>query len=163
MRSVLDHCDPDRLKQFGPGTVLLTEGETSGRLYILADGAIEVLRGETQVVMISEPGAFFGEMSVLLGLPHTASVRAHSLVSVYAYDDATAFLRSDPGIAFMVARLLAQRLNAATTYLVDLKHQFEGSGNHLVMVSDVLASLLHQQELREVEFTGSDNALDPRL
>ena len=81
--------------------------------------------------------------------------------TVYAFDDAAGFLRSDPEIALHVARLLAQRLNAATTYLVDLKRQYAGNGNHLGMVSDVLASLIHQQER---EFTpGSDRLPDPAM
>ena len=46
----------------------------------------------------------------------------------------------------LVARLLANRLNAATTYLVDLKRQFANHGDHLEMVGEVLETLLHQQE-----------------
>ena len=100
-------------------------------------------------------------MSVLLNTPHTATVRALSPVTVYAYANAAGFLRSDPQIAFVIARLLAQRLNSATTYLVDLKRQYAGQGNHLGMVSDVLASLIHQQE---DEFTpGSDRLPDPAM
>ena len=68
---------------------------------------------------------------------------------------------SDPEIALLVARMLAQRLNAATTYLVDLKRQYAGNGNHLDMVSEVLASLLYNQE---AEFSpGSDRQPDPAI
>jgi CRP-like cAMP-binding protein len=98
-------------------------------------------------------------MSVLLDMPHTATVRALSQATVYAYPDAAGFMRSDPQITFVIARLLAQRLNSATTYLVDLKRQYAGQGNHLGMVSDVLASLIHQPGN---EFTpGSDRQPDP--
>jgi CRP-like cAMP-binding protein len=128
-------------------------------MYILAEGSIEVVRGEIQVAVVDEPGSFFGEMSVLLKSPHTATVRALSPVTVYAFDDAEALLRSDPEVALGVARMLAQRLNAATTYLVDIKRQYSGSNNHLGMVSEVLASLLHQQE---ADFTpGSDRQPGP--
>ena len=100
-------------------------------------------------------------MSVLLNLPHTATVRALSDATVYAFEDAEGFLRSDPEIALLVARMLAQRLNAATTYLVDLKRQYAGNGNHLDMVSEVLASLLHNQE---AAFSpGSDRQPDPAI
>jgi CRP/FNR family transcriptional regulator, cyclic AMP receptor protein len=44
-----------------------------------------------------------------------------------------------------VARLLANRLNAATTYLVDLIRQFAGSSDHLGMVGEVLETLIYQQ------------------
>ena len=161
MNPALECYDQDKKTVLPAGTVLLPEGMTSGRLYVLAEGTVEVLRGDTQVALVSEPGAFFGEMSILLDVPHTATVKALTPVTVYAFDDAAGFLRSHPEIAFTVARLLAQRLNAATTYLVDLKRQYEGQGNHLGMVSEVLASLLHEQQ---AEFTpGSDRLPDPRM
>jgi CRP/FNR family cyclic AMP-dependent transcriptional regulator len=146
MQSVLDRYDESRKVDLPAGAVLLSEGVRSGRLYVLSDGVVEVVRGDTRVAVVSEPGSFFGEMSVLLDVPHTATVRALSPATVYAFDDAEEFLRSDPEIALVVARLLAQRLNAATTYLVDLRHQYAGQGNHLGMVSEVLASLLHQSD-----------------
>ena len=159
MRSVLESCDSKKKKLITAGTVLLKEGSRTGYIYVLAEGMIEVLRGETQVAVVSEPGSVFGEMSVLLDTPHTATVRTLSSATMYAFDDAAGFLRSDPQIAFVIARLLAQRLNSATTYLVDLKRQYAGQGNHLGMVSDVLASLIHQQE---AEFLpGSDRQPDP--
>ncbi len=161
MKSILEICDPSKKREVPAGEVLLSEGNTSGHLYILVEGRIEVLRGSTQVAVVSEPGSVFGEMSVLLNTPHTATVRALSPVTVYAYANAAGFLRSDPQVAFVIARLLAQRLNLATTYLADLKRQYAGQGNHLGMVSDVLASLVHQQE---AEFTpGSDRLPDPAM
>ncbi len=159
MQSLLESCDQNKKVAIAAGTVLMPEGGTTGYIYVLADGMIEILRGTTQVAVVSEPGSVFGEMSVLLETPHTATVRALTSATVYAFDDAAGFLRSDPQIAFLVARLLAQRLNSATTYLVDLKRQYAGQGNHLGMVSDVLASLIHQQEAEFIP--GSDRQPDP--
>jgi len=88
MASILDKCAGAPRKQFAPGTVLLAEGETSGRLYILAEGRVEVVRGDTQVAVIGDKGSVFGEMSVLLSRPHTATVRAMTPVTVFAFDDA---------------------------------------------------------------------------
>jgi CRP/FNR family transcriptional regulator, cyclic AMP receptor protein len=161
MASILDKCAGVPVKQFDSGTVLLSEGETSGRLYVLAEGSVEVLRGDTPVAVINEPGSVFGEMSVLLSRPHTATVRAASPVGAFVFDDAESFLKSNPEIAFLVGKLLAARLNAATTYLVDIKRQFEGHGDHLGMVGEVLETLIHQQS---EEFTiGPDSEADPRL
>jgi len=161
MVSILDSCAGVPRQEFPAGTVLLSEGDTSGRLYVLASGSVEVLRGDTQVTIISDPGAVFGEMSVLLNRPHTATVRALSPVGVFTFEDAQSFLKSNPEIAFLLAKLLAERLNGATTYLVDLKRQFEGHGNHLGMVGEILESLIHQQYQ---EFTlGPERETDPRL
>ncbi len=161
MTSILDLCQDAPVLELEPGRVLLPEGKTSGHLYVLRSGAVEVLRGDTQVAMVEEPGALFGEMSVLLNRPHTATVRALTPITVYAFDDAETFLRSNPEIAFHVGRLLAGRLNAATTYLADLKRQFEGHSSHLGMVGEVLDVLIHQQD---EEFSlGPEREADPRL
>ena len=160
MASILDICGGAR-KEFAAGTILLSEGETSGQLYILAEGTVEVLRGDTQVAVVGESGAVFGEMSVLLNRPHTATVRATSPVGVFVFEDAQNFLKSHPEIAFFLGKLLAERLNAATTYLVDLKRQFEGQGNHFGMVGEILETLIHQQH--EDFMPGPENEVDPRL
>ena len=161
MSSILNKCAGAQRREFAAGTILLSEGETSGRLYVLADGRVEVLRGDTQVAVIGEPGSVFGEMSVLLNRPHTATVRATSPVGVFVFDDAESFLKSNPEIAFLLGKLLAERLNAATTYLVDLKRQFEGHGSHLGMVGEVLESLIHQQS-EDFSFSPETEG-DPRL
>ncbi|MGB2933393.1 MAG: cyclic nucleotide-binding domain-containing protein [Methyloceanibacter sp.] len=161
MASILDICAGAARTEFPAETVLLSEGETSGQLYILAEGSVEVLRGDTQVAVVSEPGAVFGEMSVLLDRPHTATVRATSPIGVFVFEDAESFLKAHPEIAFFLSRLLAERLNAATTYLVDLKRQFEGHANHFGMVGEVLETLIHQQS--EDFRLGPEDEADPRL
>jgi CRP-like cAMP-binding protein len=161
MASILDSCAGAPAQEVAQGAVLLSEGDTSGRLFVLAEGCVEVLRGDTQVAVVAEPGSIFGEMSVLLKRPHTATVRAASPVKVFAFENAESFLKSHPEIAYLLSRLLAERLNAATTYLVDLKRQFEGHGNHLGMVGEVLETLIHQQH---EDFTqGPESETDPRL
>lgn len=146
MREILGHCGAIPLKHIAGGTVLLEEGQMTGRVYVLAQGRIEVLRGGTQVTVLDEPGSLAGEMSVLLGVPHTATARALGDIRVHVIEGAADFFSAHPELSWLVARLLAHRLNAATTYLVDLKRQFAGYGDHLEMVSEVLETLIHQQE-----------------
>jgi CRP/FNR family cyclic AMP-dependent transcriptional regulator len=161
MRTVLQLCAGLPQRSYPPGTVLLPEGETTGRLYVLIDGEVEVIRGGTRIALDREPGAIFGEMSLLLGVPHTATVSVFSPLTAHEIENGDSFLRSYPAFAYHIARLLARRVNAATTYLVDLKRQFEGQSSHLGMVGEVLESLIHQQDQ---EFTpGSDRQPDPRM
>jgi CRP-like cAMP-binding protein len=131
--------------RFEPGTVLLVEGQKSARLYILIDGSVEVSRGDFQINVVSDRGATFGEMSALLDSPHMATVRAFTSCTAYAVEGADAFLQSHKEIAYLLAKVLAQRLNGVTTYLVDLKRQFEDHTSHLGMVDEILETLLHQQ------------------
>ena len=145
MPSLLDHCHGFVEREFAPGSVLLQEGERSGRLLVLAEGTLEVYRGEVAVALVSEPGAVFGEMAVLLDQAHTASVRAVTEAKVHVIDDAAQFLSAHPDSLLPIATLLARRLRSATTYLVNLKLQFQDQQNHFGMVDEVLESLSHQQ------------------
>ncbi|CAN5331883.1 cyclic nucleotide-binding domain-containing protein [soil metagenome] len=154
MRAVLEHCAGQKEAYLSAQTVFIREGETTGDLYILAEGELEVLKGETVVAVVTEPGAILGEMSVLLNQPHTATVRASTGSTVYQIRDGAGFLREKPAVALLVATLLAQRLNAATTYLADIKRQYAGHGNHLEVVGEVLESLVNLSATRAAP--GSD-------
>ena len=57
----------------------------------------------------------------------------------------TEFLKEHPDVHLHLSTLLAKRLNSVTSYLVDLKSQFEDHDDHLGMVDEVLESLLHHQ------------------
>jgi CRP-like cAMP-binding protein len=126
MRAVLKHCTGARETVLPAGTEVIMEGDVSGRLYVLVNGSLEVSKSNTVVANISEPGAIVGEMSVLLGLPHTATVRTTTDSKVYEFDDAASFMVSQPNVALLVAKTLAQRLYAATENLVDVKRQYAG-------------------------------------
>jgi CRP/FNR family transcriptional regulator, cyclic AMP receptor protein len=160
MASLLDFCSDMPLSIVEPGTELLTEGKRTGRLLVLVKGRIEILRGATQVTVLSEPGSVLGEMSIMLDEPHTATAKAVGPVEIYVIEDGETFLKENPGAGFLMMQTLAKRLNSATTYLVDLKRQFAGQNNHLEMVGEVLESLIFQQQRRELK-PGSDR--DPRL
>jgi CRP-like cAMP-binding protein len=145
MRAILEYCVSLPVIDVADGTVLLQEGETTGRAYVLVAGRIAVLRGDTQVAMSDEPGALFGEMSILLGKPHTATVRAAGDTRLHVIEDGGKFFHDNPRLLWLVGTLLANRLNAATSYLADLMHQYADHGTHLEMVGEVLEALLYDQ------------------
>jgi CRP-like cAMP-binding protein len=161
MRAVLEYCVGGNRSSVPEGTLVIREGETTGHLFVLIEGRLEVVKGDTVVAVIAEPGAILGEMSVLLDQPHTATVRAASASIIYEFSDAASFLRAQPGVALLIARLLAQRLNVATTYLADIKRQYAGHGNHLAMVGDVLESMINLAPTQVSP--GSDRQSDPRM
>jgi CRP/FNR family cyclic AMP-dependent transcriptional regulator len=161
MKDVLEYCVGGDQKRYSAGELLLREGERSGQLYILLEGQIEVVRGETVVASIVEPGAMFGEMSILLDQNHSANVRAATATTAYVVNDAASFLRDRPQLVFLIAQLLARRLFMATTYLADVKKQYAGQGNHLAMVADLLQSMINLPS-SDVS-PGSDLQSDPRI
>lgn len=146
MRAILDHCGDVPVTTIPGGTVLLEQGAQTGRVYVLVEGRLEVLRGGTQVTVLDEPGAVVGEMSVLLDAPHTATVQAMGDARVHFIPDGARFFAEHPSLSWLVASILARRLNAATTYLVDLKRQYAGHSDHLGMVGEILEALMHQQD-----------------
>jgi CRP/FNR family cyclic AMP-dependent transcriptional regulator len=158
---VLEHCRKLPLRAVAAGETILAEGTRSGVLYILVSGTVEVVKGDVQVSTASEPGAFFGELSAILDVPHTATVRALEACTFRVSENPFGFLRSKPQIALELSRLLARRLHFLTTYLVDVKRQFEGSGDHLAIVDEVLESLAHHQEAEASP--GSDRCPDPTV
>jgi CRP-like cAMP-binding protein len=146
MRSILSHCRDLPEQRIAAGEILLEEGGPAGVLYILIEGTVEILKGGYQIRTAQEPGSLFGEVSVLLGGAHTATVKTISECRVYRVELAVEFLRSHTEVTYGVATLLAQRLDSITGYLVDLKRQFEGSDEHFGMVDEVLEALVHQQD-----------------
>ena len=76
MRAILSYCKGFQEVTFAPGEVLLSEGGKKGVLYILIEGKIEVLKDDLRVGTVAEPGSILGEISVLLDVPHTATLRA---------------------------------------------------------------------------------------
>lgn len=150
------------LRTFEPGGVLIDEGPATGRIYVLADGEIEIVKGDVTVARVIEPGAIFGEISALLGVGHSATVRAATTVGAYEIKDAERFLDSSPELMRSVANLLARRLIDATTYLTDLKHQYGDREDHFVMVDQILESLVQQQDVHvsPVVARSGDSRLD---
>jgi CRP-like cAMP-binding protein len=144
----LELCNSVPERAFEPGATLLAEGNKSGLLYILVDGDVEIVKGDFQINIVSDPGAVFGEISVLLDLPHMATVRALSRCRTHEVRDGKEFLKAHQQIAYHLAELLARRLHGVSTYLVDLKQQFSSHENHLAMVDDVLETLVNQQHQR---------------
>ena len=63
-----------------PGMELIAQGGRTGQLYVLREGELEVLRDGRHITTIKTPGSVIGEMSVLLGAPQTATVRAVTAV-----------------------------------------------------------------------------------
>jgi CRP-like cAMP-binding protein len=114
------------LETFQAGAELLRQGGRFNTLFVLKTGEVEVIRDGALIRAISQPGAIFGEMSVLLEVPHTATVRALSAVEAFRIDNAVAMLEARPAWALQVARLLAQRLADTTAQLVSSQNREMG-------------------------------------
>lgn len=143
MSSILELFRDREKCRFEPGQIVIQQGGQTGRLYFLMEGEVEVLKDDVVVAATSQPGAVFGEMAMLLGSQHTATVRARKPCTFYIIEHPLEFLASSPSACLHVCALLARRLDTLNRYLVDVKHQYEGH-DHLGMVDEVLQALLHR-------------------
>jgi CRP/FNR family cyclic AMP-dependent transcriptional regulator len=114
------------------GETVLSAGTTSGRLLVLKTGAVEVMKDGMQIAEVSEPGAVFGELSMLLDQPHAADVRALE-VTEFHVADAASLLTDDPATLLYVTVLLARRLSTNRA-LIEVKRQIQ-AGQPRSMVS----------------------------
>lgn len=110
-----------KFEWFPAGSVLLDQGARTGKLIVLKDGELEVTRDGRFISSTRSPGAIFGEMSLLLEKPHTATVAAVSDVECYVIEDALKVLETHPSWTLQIARLLAQRVNTTTAALMEAR------------------------------------------
>ena len=128
------------------GGTIVTEGAYSGCLYILLHGVLAVRREGIAIAEIDVPGAFFGEISVLTGRPHTADVTAITDAKIYIRENAREFLVAQPALLFPVARMLAERLGKATDRLVEIKKEPASGNLDASALDDILDALTREEE-----------------
>ena len=58
------------------GDTVLSAASTPGRLLILKEGAVTVVKEDVEMAKVTEPDAVLGKLSAWLGQPHTAEVHA---------------------------------------------------------------------------------------
>lgn len=119
-RQVLEKVSGFPQRAFESGDIILSEGSDTHRLLFLNRGVVDVVKDEVQLTRVTEPGAVFGDMSVLLGQPHSADVLAAEPCSFYIVDHAEDFLRKEPLVALYVATVLARRLDEVNGYLIQV-------------------------------------------
>lgn len=163
MSMILDLCADLPEVSYETGATLLHEGGGDGSLYILIEGALEILKGDLQVNVVTQPGAVFGEISVLLGTPHIATVKTLEPSRLHHVENGHDFLERHPELSLSIARLVAQRLQQVTNYLADIKSQYQDRSDHLGMVDEVLESLLTSQDDEQRIKPGSDREYEPNI
>jgi CRP/FNR family transcriptional regulator, cyclic AMP receptor protein len=148
MQDILKLCQGMEAVSFAPGETLIPEGGKTGLLYVLISGSVEVIKGESPITLIDEPGAIFGEVSLLLDGPHPASVEAVEPTTCHVIRGGVDFLEENPLLAVAVARLLAARLKGMIAYLADLKVQYSDRRDQLGIVDELLLDLAHRTPKR---------------
>ncbi|MEG5001178.1 cyclic nucleotide-binding domain-containing protein [Microcoleus sp. B4-D4] len=102
-------------QMFPAGQIVCKENAPGDSFYIILSGAVEVLSQKTdQYIATLHEGEFFGEISLLLGTPRTATVKTSedSILFVVERHDLQKLLIEQPNLADQIAQKLSERQQA---------------------------------------------------
>jgi CRP/FNR family transcriptional regulator, cyclic AMP receptor protein len=97
--------------EVGLDSVLAEQGATGSEFFIVLDGRVMVLDGNTPLATLG-PGDFFGEIALIESVPRTATVRAEGIVRllVIGHREFHALMDEFPSVRAAVLDALAERL-----------------------------------------------------
>jgi CRP/FNR family cyclic AMP-dependent transcriptional regulator len=101
--------------EFPADRVIARQGEIGTGFFLVFEGSVRVVRDGEEVAIL-RPGEFFGELSVLDGLPRIAQVVAVEptrCIALASWDFEQALLQS-PTLALAILRGLAARVRSVT-------------------------------------------------
>ncbi|MAS92034.1 MAG: hypothetical protein CMO55_02465 [Verrucomicrobiales bacterium] len=144
MNSILALCQSFEVpvKSFAAGDTVFQEGEVEDILMVLIDGKVEVEREGVTISTLTGPGSVFGEVSILVGGAHTATVKAVEESRFYEIQDGTDFLKANPELGLQLAYVLAARLKAITASLAQIEHESEDRQEEADLMAELVGSLM---------------------
>ncbi|NEO85211.1 MAG: cyclic nucleotide-binding domain-containing protein [Spirulina sp. SIO3F2] len=112
--------------EFPAQTLIFAEDEPGDSFYIILAGAVDIAVERLQKFLTHiEAGGFFGELSLLLGLPRTATVRTTEPTTVFCldHDNLRTLIDQDPRFAERIALAVNAHQEELTTRQVLLSKQ----------------------------------------
>lgn len=121
----------EQVRAYADGELICREGETSSEMFVLRSGSVRIFKArQSGARSASQPpeielavlhkGDFFGEMSLLEGLPRDASAQAAGGAEVLVMTPGALLvrLRRDPTFAFELLRRLSSRVRTLNARLI---------------------------------------------
>jgi CRP-like cAMP-binding protein len=111
------------IQDYADGEIVVREGEQGSDMFVVRSGRIEVFKdvaGHEVRLAVLERGSFFGEMSLLEGLPRSATARAIGPTSLLVLRSGSLLLqiRRDPTFAFELLQQMSHRIRQLNEKLV---------------------------------------------
>ena len=76
-------------EELKPGERVVVEGDRGDRFYVVLAGLLRASQEERGPRGVLRPGAYFGEVALLMGVPRTASVEALTPATIASCDRGT--------------------------------------------------------------------------
>jgi CRP/FNR family transcriptional regulator len=116
-----------RVRRFRRGETVFHQGDPGDALFVIARGSVKVVLpsdegAEPAIVAILGPGEFFGELAILDGAPHSAtivSVEASEILVLHR-DAFLALIDTDPELRRALLASLAAEIRRLTGHVEDL-------------------------------------------
>ena len=102
---------------YGAGELIFREGDAADTVYVLAVGTVEVRStSDDSPLRVLQPGQIFGDLTLMLDVPRTASVRPRDPTVVFTLDEAlfSRILRHNPQAQPVVEAKLMQHQDVLT-------------------------------------------------
>jgi CRP-like cAMP-binding protein len=121
----------EQSRSYGHGELICQEGESSSEMFVIQSGSVRIFKSrplgpgrssqppEIELAVLHK-GDFFGEMSLLEGLPRDASAQAQGSAEVLVITPGALLvrLRRDPTFAFELLRRLSSRVRSLNARLI---------------------------------------------
>lgn len=116
-----------------PNQTVFSEGDNSREMYILLSGKVEILKNDKRIAIVEGEGSYLGELSTLLGVPRTATVKTMSRCEfiVVKGDRVNDFFDCSPALGLKLARMLADRLAKMNVGYVKLEQRRDALSTRL--------------------------------
>lgn len=167
-------ADRTRLVEYKKGEYVYREGESANAFYIISSGRVRVAameHGEEKTLAILHNGDSFGEISLLIGEAHSASIQAinDALVLQLEKKDFDDVINKIPSLVLYLSRSLSKRLRTrelggefSEATIAALYSAARGVGRTSFAIA--LATMLRRETGKDVlVIDGSDPDEDPLL
>jgi len=113
--------NPD-MEKYDDGDFIIREGNTDNDFFELIQGAIIVVKSGKKIAEITQPGAYFGEMSAISGEARTASLIAKGKATVRRFPGDKLFevIENHPDVTKHLFKTLVSRLEHSNEIIMKL-------------------------------------------
>ncbi|MFA3781438.1 Crp/Fnr family transcriptional regulator [Melioribacteraceae bacterium 4301-Me] len=107
------------IKAYKQNEIIVKEGDTDQKIFVLISGTVAVYKNNKKISEYSNEGTILGEISPILNIPRTTTLKASSDTELYVYDyPIDELITLHPDFAIKLLKTIAARLVEATEKII---------------------------------------------